>query len=255
MSAIARITRAGWAGLRPRVLETLRREPALFFPAMALWRWRGRLRTVPMPGPTTDLVVEGFFRSGNTYAVRALEVANGDRLHMAHHSHAAATVKRAAARGVPTIVLIRRPRDAVLSDVLKFRQRTLAESLRAYRCFYEALLPYRGTFVTASFEEITTNLNGVIARVNDRWDARIAPFPDDANARAELAKRMGEPDGGRSPRRADLPLATKERAKARLAGDLHQPRTRALLHRAERTYRRFLAAVPDTSGLRSPFFP
>src|SRR5215211_6607259 len=72
--------------------------------------------------PDTQLVIEGFPRSGNSFARRAFVMAQSDtqiKHHIAHHLHVPAQVVRAARWQIPTLVLIRRPKDAVLSLVLR----------------------------------------------------------------------------------------------------------------------------------------
>ena len=67
------------------------------------------------------LVIEGFPRSGNTFSVAAFQIANGQDLHVGRHLHGAPHVLRAVRLGLPTVVLIRRPREAVLSYLTRGR--------------------------------------------------------------------------------------------------------------------------------------
>ena len=78
----------------------------------------------PAPGssravtPDKLVVIEGFPRSGNSFARRAFIMAQDetfDVTRIAHHLHVPAQVIRAARWRIPTLVLIRRPKDAVLS--------------------------------------------------------------------------------------------------------------------------------------------
>jgi hypothetical protein len=55
---------------------------------------------------TTQLVIEGYPRLGNTFAVVAFLQAQKEDVRIAHHLHAPAQVIRAARWRIPTIVLI-----------------------------------------------------------------------------------------------------------------------------------------------------
>jgi len=54
--------------------------------------------------PDTAIVIEGFLRSGNTFAVAAFRVANGPDVHIGRHLHGAPHVLRAVRYGVPTVI-------------------------------------------------------------------------------------------------------------------------------------------------------
>jgi len=69
----------------------------------------------------TELVIEGFARSGNTFAVAAFSLAQPRPVRLAHHLHAPAQVLLAARMGIPCIVLVRDPVDAVASRLIRRR--------------------------------------------------------------------------------------------------------------------------------------
>src|SRR5919112_6338070 len=64
----------------------------------------------------TQIVIEGFPRSGNTFAVVAFQQAQRESVRVAHHLHMPAQVIRAAKWGIPTLLLARKPTDAALSS-------------------------------------------------------------------------------------------------------------------------------------------
>jgi RNase P protein component len=84
--------------------------------------------------------------------------------------------------GIPTIVLIRDPEEAVLSLSLWTPHITLGEGLRDYIRFYRRILPYRDRFVVATFEEVSTDFGEVIRRLNERFGSTFQEFQHtDAN--------------------------------------------------------------------------
>jgi hypothetical protein len=155
-------------------------------PTVALPLARRRGHGVPI-GPATEIVIEGFPRSANSFAVAAFAHAQGRRPRIAHHIHAPAQVIAAARREVPAIVLIREPEEAVLEYVIKKPAITIGQALRGYTRFYAPLLKYRQAFVVGVFEEVTSDFGRVIGRVNERFGTRFRQFDhSEENARATL---------------------------------------------------------------------
>jgi len=119
--------------------------------AYRLWfRWHcfrlGRKKKLPRPGDR--LYFDGFPRSGNTYFTAGLK-AVFPGLQFANHLHAVAPIRIAIDAGVPTIVLMRKPSDAVSSYMLHIQspitqssKKSLSENelcemlLRGWRNYY-----------------------------------------------------------------------------------------------------------------------
>lgn len=125
--------------------------------------------------PTTELVIEGFPRSANTFAVWAFRQAQPKDVRVAHHLHLPAQVVRAAQWRIPTLILIREPGDAAISLVMKDRY-TLEEALRHYVSFYRTVAERRDACVLAPFEKVIHDYGAVIERVNDRFGTRFSVF-------------------------------------------------------------------------------
>jgi hypothetical protein len=160
------------------------------YPAVALRiaRWRGH--GVPV-GERTDVLIEGYPRSANSFAVAAFETAQTEPIRVAHHTHASANVIAAVRRGVPALVLVREPEDAVVEFVLLKPELTVGQALRGWVRFYRPLLPFRGRFVIARTDEVVTDLSAVIARVNDRFGTGFAPFEPTEESLRTVQERIG----------------------------------------------------------------
>jgi hypothetical protein len=154
--------------------------------AMPLARRRARRTGAAVLDETTDIVIEGFPRSGNTFAVAAFDFAQQGRVRIAHHIHAPAHVMAAVRAGVPALVLVREPEEAVLSYVVR-RHIPIGQALRGYLRFYRPLHRYRKAFVVGTFEEVTTDFGTTIEAVNRRFGTRFREFEHtDENVRACL---------------------------------------------------------------------
>src|SRR5215211_299391 len=177
MSAVATDVRGtiDVAALRARysVRGVLSRYPALYLPMVS---HKPSADGEKIVDERTDLVIEGFPRSGNTFAVFAFEMAQPRTVRIAHHLHAAAQVVRGVRLGRPVVVLLREPTDAVLSHLVRQPGITPRQALRNWIRFYRPIDSLRNDVCVATFDEVTTDLGPVIERVNVRFGTSFAPF-------------------------------------------------------------------------------
>ncbi|MDQ2671722.1 MAG: hypothetical protein M3Y38_02745 [Actinomycetota bacterium] len=214
------------------------KHPSAFYGLYRLSR-KDRARVVT---PDTQLVIEGFPRSANTFARVAFNSAQSGRVRIAHGLHVPAQVIRAAQWRIPTLVLIRRPKDAVLSFAIR-DPISVDQALRYYLSFYETVEEYRDAYLLALFEEVTEDFGGVIRRINDRFGTTFLPFShDERNVDGVLArieensrKRFGEASLGNKVSR---PFASREKLKREVGYELEDPKRRDLISRAETVYER-----------------
>jgi hypothetical protein len=116
----------------------------------------------------TQLVIEGFPRSANTYALAAFRCANGPEVEVADHLHAGRSVRVAVDRALPCIVLVRDPVDACTSMIQRqpVRART---ALDAYLRFYSQVTPVLDHVVVSDFATTTGDFGAVVLEVNRRF--------------------------------------------------------------------------------------
>jgi len=201
----------------------------------------------------TELVIEGFPRSGNTFAVFALRQANGGYLRVPSHVHQPAQVKRAVRRGLPTVVVVREPVEALASNLVVSRHVGPSEILREYIRYHRELVPLLGHVVVAAFEEIVTGSGSVVDRVNRRFDTSFRAFshaPDDVEAVfAAIERRHGDVYGsGRLERLVPRPAPDRAEEKEWFVRQLTAPELSPLLAEARALHERFLAARAMLAG-------
>ena len=192
--------------------------------------------------PDTQLVIEGFPRSANTFARVAFIMAQSGRVRIAHGLHVPAQVVRAAQWRIPTLVLMRKPKDAVLSFAIR-DPISVDQALRYYVSFYETVEEYRDAYVLGLFEEVTEDFGEVIRRINNRFKTTFSPFShDERNVDAVFArieknsrKRFGETS---MENRASRPFASREKLKREVEYELESPKRRDLISRADSVYER-----------------
>jgi hypothetical protein len=240
-------------------------HPALYLPFAR--------RKYPGPSPEvisseTELVIDGYTRCGSTRAVYALQFAQETPVRLAHHLHASAQLIEAARRGLPALALIRRPQDAILSQIVREPDVAMREALIAYTRFYASLLSYRARFVVADFEDVTSDFGAVTRRLNEKFGLSLDEFDATAaNKRScsELQRRrstlspallgfesgtvslseLRQQESGSATgtlveeRDAWVPSAGREQAKAALLDAWLRPGLAKHRERAESIYREF----------------
>ena len=183
-------------------------------------------------GAHTDFVLDGFQGSGNSFAAAAFEHSQQRPVQMAHHMHAPAQIIEAVGRGLPTVVTLRPPVDAVASLISRWSYVTPEQGLRAYVRFYEKLEPYTEGFVISPFEQTTRHLDAVVQAVNRRFGTSFDRFEHTEENMQVVRNHKGETSEQERQRQA-----RKEEMKAAL----QQPAYRAQLARARAIHRRLTA--------------
>ena len=212
--------------------------------------WDVAMRARPAKAATlarrdTAIVIEGFLRSGNTFSVAAFQIANGPELHVGRHLHGAPHVLRAVRLGLPTLVLIRQPRDAVLSYLVRRATPTPHDAVLEYLDFYRTAWPVRDRFVVGLFDRVTSDFGAVLEQVNARFGTsfrRYEPTPENEARAFELVEEMNrlETGGEVVESLVGRPSAERSRRKRELEALLDRPRTAARLRDAEKLFDRYV---------------
>jgi hypothetical protein len=218
-------------------------------------------------GPGTAAVIDGYTRSASTFAVYAFQLSQPAPVRLAHHLHAPAQLLEAAKRGIPTLMVIREPHGALLSQLVREPDVDLLDALYAYRRFHRTLMPVRDAFVVADFRETTRDFGSVVRRMNDRFGTSFGVFegtPEQLAACTHLIERrprlspvlLGFESGevtrdeaeahvASDPATEDgdpvwVPSARREKAKAALGEMWSSPRLARARAQAQEAYREFL---------------
>jgi hypothetical protein len=228
-----------WRNLRFRAHTYLGRHPGLLFPLRKLLRrFDGSTVTAE-----SDLLIESFPRSGSTFCYYAFMQAQPRPLSIALHLHVPAHVMRAVRLQVPTLVLIRRPKDAVSSVILREPHLSLKACLERYLIFHRELLRLSADVVMARFEEVIEDFGSTIKRINERYGTSFVLFEHSernlAIVEAMLAQRHRRLGGGAMS--SYLPNKAKEAAKR----EIDFSRAGRMLERCEAIYEDLSARMEE----------
>ncbi len=139
-------------------------------------------------GPHTEIVIDGFQGSANSYATAAFRNSQVRKVGLAHHMHSPVQIIQGIERGLPVVVTIREPQRAVLSLASRWSYVTVTQGIRNYTRFYGSLVPHLDDIVVSTFERTTKHFDEVIAEANKRFGTDFALFENTEENRAAIRR-------------------------------------------------------------------
>jgi len=121
----------------------------------------------------TDILIEGYPRSANTYTVLAIRQSNPGIV-IANHLHAAAHVKLAVGYEVPVLVIIRDPDSAVRSLLVRRPDIHPKHAFIDYADFYSEVESLKESLVLAHFSTAVEDIEAVVRKINERFGLLLA---------------------------------------------------------------------------------
>lgn len=89
----------------------------------------------------TDLVIEGFPRSGNSYLLAFIQVVSKKKLKISSHTHKISNIFNSIKKNLKLIILIRDPINTIVSNYIYYnKNKDINHLLRLYLSYYESLL-------------------------------------------------------------------------------------------------------------------
>jgi len=199
-----------------------------------------------MVSKNTDIVIEGFPRSGNSFAFVAFKEVQNREMKIAHHFHLPFQILYACKNNIPCIVVIRKPIDAVASFLIFNPYLSVHMALRYYITFYETISPYRDKFVTGTFDKVTTNYGKVIERLNKKYMLKYNVFNNTPESVKkcfyEIEKTENRIRGKNKfmERTIPRPSVIRDKLKPEVKKKIQKREYAYLLNRAEKIYRSYV---------------
>lgn len=156
------------------------REPALWllYQPYLLWgqmkrKACGHNLTEGLLLPDTELVIDGFPGSANSFAVSAFVKSQTQPVKLMHHRHAPVLILRAIEQKIPVLLTIREPFGTVLSVTSRWPHISVTQALQSYIGFYSKLKPYSYHFIVSTFDLTTQHLDRMIEAVNINFNTHF----------------------------------------------------------------------------------
>lgn len=133
--------------------------------------------------PDTELMIDGFQGSANSFATAAFKLCQKRHVKLAHHRHAPILMVKAVRLSIPIILTVREPESTVVSLTSRWPHISVEQGLKSYVGFYKALQPYVDNFVVSTFQLTTNHLDKVIEVTNKKFSTSFDLIdPERANA-------------------------------------------------------------------------
>ena len=193
----------------------------------------------------TEIVIEGFPRSANTFAVNAFRLAQQRPIKIAHHKHSTTQFLIAKKNNIPTLLLIRKPEEAVISFVIREPCIPLYKALNYWISFHSKLVKYKEYFIIADFTEVTTDFDNVIKRINKHFNTQFEIFehtPENVKKCFDKMESFQRKINNDQLNEFGIPRPSLDRKekKKELINKLDEPKFRALRQEANKIYQDYL---------------
>ena len=227
---------------RYRLHRIAGRYPKLYFP---IYRFLGRHPELAV-NPNTELVIEGFPRSANTFSVVAFQKAQSRPVHIAHHLHVPAQIIEGVRRSLPTMLLLRRPADAIISLLLREDYLDAITALRDYIGFHRPLVALSNRIVIAPFDEVISDFGKTIHRMNEQFNTQynvFRPEPDEIDKVFDSLDSLETETATSQVNENKVARPSEERKQkaAQIASVLEGRREKTMLRAAEDLYDKLLS--------------
>lgn len=150
---------------RQKIKYKIGKYPIIFYP---IFSFSPKFRSLSVDSKT-ELVIEGFPRSANTFSVLAFQRIQSRKIKLAHHLHVPSQILRGLKLGIPIMLLIRNPKDVTISYSIHYPSVPLEQILREYIDYYTFLYNFRSAYSVACFEEIISDYEKIINRLNCKF--------------------------------------------------------------------------------------
>ena len=193
----------------------------------------------------TDIVIEGYPRSANTFCVASFQYMQNKSISVASHRHELGQVLCALKMDLPVIILIREPKQAVSSFVIR-ENISIKYALHYYIKYYNKILANLNYFVIGDFHDIIKNIDIVIERINIKYKTDFNYFPlkkwDILNIKSIIIDMEKKDSGGNKVRKTHIAYPDKSRdASKQLIISVIENKYNTLLLEAEEIYNEIIS--------------
>lgn len=178
----------------------------------------------------TELVIDGFQGSANSFATYAFKAAQTDSVELTHHLHSPAQIIDAVSKDIPVLLTIREPENTVISLTRRWPHLSVEQGLKGYIKFYKKLKPYKEQMIVSTFESTTQQLDEIIKLINQKFHRSFSPVDVSQASQERLLRKQ------KSKQSKEEIAAIKIRKREEMSNTYNK----TLLQQANNVYRDFL---------------
>jgi hypothetical protein len=121
----------------------------------------------------TELVIDGFQGSANSFASFVFRKSQTKYVKIAHHMHSPSQIIQAIRKNIPVLLVIREPKDAIISLTSRWSYISVDRGLKSYISFYSKLEPYAANYIVSTFDQTTKNFDRVVEKINAKFATKF----------------------------------------------------------------------------------
>lgn len=185
-------------GLNFSFRSLVAREPSfwLLYQPYIIWNQKKKKANGVEPresvvGSHTELVIDGFQGSANSFATIAFKQSQTKFVNLAHHLHSPVQIIQAIEKNIPVLLTIREPEGAVLSLTSRWSYVCVNSAIKSYIGFYSKLKAYTDGLIVSTFPQTTQQLDKVVVILNNRFGTNF-DLVDVAKANVEAREKVND---------------------------------------------------------------
>ena len=141
----------------------------------------------------TDLLMEGFGRSGSSFTRDSFYLLNKKKINIAWNQKSPAAVAEAVKWKKPILILIRAPKEVALSYKIMNENLSFELILDQYIKYYKTIWKHKNNFIIAKNEQVWKNINDCINQLNKKFTTKFE-FSEDFQDNMDNIKKYQDED-------------------------------------------------------------
>jgi hypothetical protein len=179
------------------------------------------LSTEKYTNSSTDITVDGFQRSANTFAYVGFSILNRD-IKIAHHSHVSSQIIFSVKNNIPVLLLIRDPIDSIVSFYIFLNEEVPFKTIiNSWKNFYLPLIAHKKKIYVSDFDDTINNFEETIDNVNSFYNTNFKSKFNGENFKEEIFKAIKQSHNNRFNKKLNkgslaLPVDSRNKKKRML---------------------------------------
>jgi len=237
-----KLSLAGRSNLWFRIRYYWASSPYLFYHAYSSLRYPDN--TV---SKKTDLLIEGFGRSGSSFTADSFDISNNNNLSVVRNQKAITGVIKAAKYGIPVLMLIREPESVALSYKVMNPKLKFKNIILEYSNYYERAWHYNNSFITSTNDQSWERFDLLVKRLNANFNTDFSTSFDIKNLSDKVKKYQneiyqrayGNTLSESVKNTFNYPTSEKDKLKKRLISEYRDPKYKLLREEANSWYEKY----------------
>ncbi len=138
----------------------------------------------------TDLTIDGFQRSANTFAYVGFSILN-NHTRVAHHAHTSSQIIYSVNNDIPVLLLIRNPIDSIVSFYIFLNGEVpFKVIINSWKHFYLPLIKFKDKIFVSDFNDTINDFEDTIKKINSFYNLNFKTNYYEKDLEKEIFKKI-----------------------------------------------------------------